>query len=74
MLAYKPRCLQLPRLESVVFQVGQNFLTINLYNFTDPSGVDFKATITFAPEPSSLLLVGASLLGGLFVFRKRPGF
>ena len=56
------------------FQVGQNFLTIDLYNFTDPSGVDFKATITFVPEPSSFLLVGGSLLGGLFVFRKRPVF
>jgi PEP-CTERM motif len=54
-----------------LFQAGQNFLTVDLYNFTDPSGVDFKATITFVPEPSSFLLVGASLLGGLFVVRKR---
>lgn len=54
-----------------LFQVGQNFLTVDLYNFTDPSGVDFKATIMFVPEPSSFLLVGGSLLGGLLVFRKR---
>jgi hypothetical protein len=55
-----------------LFQVGQNFLTVDLYNFTDPSGVDFKATITFVPEPSSFLLVAGTLLGGLLVLRKRP--
>jgi hypothetical protein len=55
-----------------LFQVGQNFLTVYLYNFTDPSGVDFKATITFVPEPSTFLLVGSSLLGGLFMLKKRP--
>ena len=52
-----------------LFQVGQNFLTVYLYNFTDPSGVDFKATITFVPEPSSYVLVGGTLLGGLLVLR-----
>jgi len=57
-----------------LFQVGQNFLTVDLYNFTDPSGVDFKATITFVPEPSSFLLVGGTLLGGLFVLKRRPLF
>jgi hypothetical protein len=56
------------------FQVGQNFLTVYLYNFTDPSGVDFKATITFVPEPSTFVLVGASLLGGFLILRKRSGF
>jgi hypothetical protein len=54
------------------FQVGQNYLTVYLYNFTDPSGVDFQATITFVPEPSTYLLVGGTLLAGLFVLRKRP--
>ena len=50
-----------------LFQVGQNFLAVDLYNFTDPSGVDFKATITFVPEPSNFLL-----LGGLLMRRKKP--
>src|ERR1017187_803095 len=33
-----------------LFHVGQNFLTISLHNFTDPSGLDFKATIAFIPD------------------------
>jgi hypothetical protein len=57
-----------------LFQAGQNFLTVYLYNFSDPSGVDFKATVTFVPEPSTYLLVGGSLLGGLLVRKKRSSF
>ena len=56
------------------FQVGQNYLTVYLYNFTDPSGVDFKATITFVPEPSTCPLVGGTLFTGLLALRKRPVF
>jgi len=56
------------------FQVGQNFLTVYLYNFSDPSGLDFKATVTFVPEPSTYLLVGGTLFTGLLVLRKRPVF
>jgi hypothetical protein len=54
-----------------LFQVGQNLLTIRLFNGSDPSGLDFKATVTFVPEPSTYLMVAGSLLGGLLVLRKR---
>ena len=57
--------------DPTLFQVGQNVLTIWLYNFNDPSGLDYQATVTFIPEPSTALQVGASLLGAVFLRRKR---
>jgi len=56
-----------------LFQVGQNVLMIKVFNFNDPAGLDYKATITFdqIPEPSAAALVGASLLSGLVARRIR---
>jgi hypothetical protein len=59
-----------------LFQVGQNVLTIKLFNFNDPSGLDYQATITFdqVPEPTTAVLVGASLFVGLLLRKKRSMF
>jgi len=43
-----------------------------LGNNLDPSGVDFSATLTETPEPSSLLLLGTGLVGAAgLLFRRR---
>lgn len=57
-----------------LFHVGQNVLAFDVYNFNDPSGLDYQATITFVPEPSSAVLVGGSLFGCLLLRRKKPDF
>ncbi len=54
-------------LEFIVEQAGK----VDGARGSDPSGVDFDATLTPTPEPGSLVLLGTGLLGACGVLRKK---
>ena len=57
---------------AVNFQVGVNLLDIKVLNFGEPSGLDYSATLTFVPEPSTVMQCVVGLLGlGLVMRGKR---
>jgi PEP-CTERM motif/Beta-galactosidase second all-beta domain len=53
------------------FQAGNNVLDIEVYNFNNPLGLDYQATII--PEPSTMSLFGLGIVGLLAVGRRRNG-
>ncbi|HUK82915.1 MAG TPA: hypothetical protein VLZ12_09830, partial [Verrucomicrobiae bacterium] len=54
------------------FQAGVNLLDIQVQDLGEPSGLDYKATLTFIPEPSTVMQCVVGLLGlGLAIRGKR---
>jgi hypothetical protein len=54
------------------FQVGINLLDIQVLDLGEPSGLDYRATLTFIPEPSTVMQCVVGLLGlGLAMRGKR---
>jgi hypothetical protein len=51
------------------FQVGVNLLDIQVRNFNEPSGLDYSATLTFVPEPSTAIQCIVGLLAMALVIR-----